>query len=1340
MTVPLMPTRQNQPLRGAMFRGVRGAATLVAGAWACLLLVTSPSRANDAVGWGLLTFNSRDTTTYRTSQDKAVVQVSCGGGHTLALRKDPSLPSQAPCSSSAGGLCVPQEGVVVGWGYNEFGQATVGLETDQDTGQIRPWSAFQVAAGYAHSMRLYTDIRDGLTRIGGAVACWGDNSFGQCWAPQDVIQPYRHPTDPKLDRSVVQIAAGYNFSVALMSDGTLRGWGDNSSGQLNFPVWTATDAPRATLVGKPVRFYKIAAGGSHVVGLVATNQNTGDYGGIATTPRVVRSWGSNLSGQTSVPSMYVLDGIGGFLAKPFVAVDVAAGLSHSLALTGLGGVTGGAPLYQSPADPSQKLPVRAGLILGWGDDSYGQSTPPHMRSTTDPNFRWWDQSRRVTWTALSAGGYHSAAVDTSGLVYCWGLGADGDDLYQDYGQVNDDPTKVNLNARQPQPGVQCDVASRFVNTQLISAGLYHTGTVSLQWDTKSGDGGPKPTAPVNVALTWGRNYEAQCGVPYETDYALSRKQHRQIPAIMKGSAPRSRWATDVRGVWAGGFMPNRYYGFFSDYTVALDRLNLPVGWGDNSYLQRDFFAATSPVTLVPAKKYNRLAAGGHFTWMLDTAGNPFFIGDPLYNFSSETDTPTIGSIVDISAGAFHTVFRHSSGDVLVTGGGPSTFWDDGTGQEVLINWGQGSYLATNSSDPSERDRFMGGEDGARKISMLPVKGVGAGWFHSVALTTGGAVRCWGAGESRFMGSGPVSLSNTPNFGQSIVPADLPECTEVAAGGYHTVALTKETGAGKVRVWGSNNDGQQNVSAIASVAVSQNAIAVRRVDGMVRAWGNPAAATSGELDVDGTRVASLHAGFQSIGYIDRSGFTFMAGDLTDVPTYEPEPGKVVAMRFGSLAIGDAHVVGLRTDGSVLCWGSNTYGQVRGVTKIATVTEQLKRRRIRDGESSDICSGELCTGKDGGTIQSELPLDPLDLIRMNKGEMGDISDDIDYCTAFPTSVSCDIGLTDTLLYASQVGAGRRHSLALRVDGSLQAWGAWQSSTKTIGDVVRNTPVGGYAFVKIAAGADHNVALRTSGTVAMWGSNANGQTQPLSVPGGVENVIDIAAGERHTVILKNDGRVFAWGDMVGGDMPDTSPARIPADARAVAIAAGGRTTVLLQDRFTPVVIGQLASEPVPSLVDAPLRALAIRAGGFHSAALLEDGTVTSWGAGQNRVGAFPDYGQATTPSSPVTPGAPLVAETMSAIYPSTISAGALSTVVLRSRLPLSLTAGSPDPDPVTMPDLDGDGCVTMNDLAIIMLEFGNMGWPGGDLDGNGEIDMGDIALVQLQLGDCAEITDIE
>ncbi|MCM8828510.1 MAG: hypothetical protein NC902_04400, partial [Candidatus Omnitrophica bacterium] len=67
--------------------------------------------------------------------------------------------------------------------------------------------------------------------------------------------------------------------------------------------------------------------------------------------------------------------------------------------------------------------------------------------------------------------------------------------------------------------------------------------------------------------------------------------------------------------------------------------------------------------------------------------------------------------------------------------------------------------------------------------------------------------------------------------------------------------------------------------------------------------------------------------------------------------------------------------------------------------------------------------------------------------------------------------------------------------------------------------------YAGIKaIAAGWAHTVALKGDGTVVAWGDNWDGQCY---VPAGLTNVVAIAAGGAHTVALKGDGTVVAWGD---------------------------------------------------------------------------------------------------------------------------------------------------------------------------------------------------------------------
>ncbi len=70
-----------------------------------------------------------------------------------------------------------------------------------------------IAASESHIVALLHD---------GTVVVWGDNSQGACDVPADL-------------GPVVAVAAGDHFSVVLLADGRVRGWGDNSKGQYNFP-------------------------------------------------------------------------------------------------------------------------------------------------------------------------------------------------------------------------------------------------------------------------------------------------------------------------------------------------------------------------------------------------------------------------------------------------------------------------------------------------------------------------------------------------------------------------------------------------------------------------------------------------------------------------------------------------------------------------------------------------------------------------------------------------------------------------------------------------------------------------------------------------------------------------------------------------------------------------------------------------------------------------------------------------------------------------------------------------------------------------------------------------
>ena len=89
---------------------------------------------------------------------------------------------------------------------------------------------------------------------------------------------------------------------------------------------------------------------------------------------------------------------------------------------------------------------------------------------------------------------------------------------------------------------------------------------------------------------------------------------------------------------------------------------------------------------------------------------------------------------------------------------------------------------------------------------------------------------------------------------------------------------------------------------------------------------------------------------------------------------------------------------------------------------------------------------------------------------------------------------------------IAAGGYHSLALRQDGSLVAWG-WNDYGQC--DVPE-----GNDFVAIAAGHWHSLALRADGSIAAWGRRAD-------APVG-KDFVAITAGSNHNLALKADGSV--------------------------------------------------------------------------------------------------------------------------------------------------------------------------------------------------------------------------
>jgi alpha-tubulin suppressor-like RCC1 family protein len=191
---------------------------------------------------------------------------------------------------------------------------------------------------------------------------------------------------------------------------------------------------------------------------------------------------------------------------------------------------------------------------------------------------------------------------------------------------------------------------------------------------------------------------------------------------------------------------------------------------------------------------------------------------------------------------------------------------------------------------------------------------------------------------------------------------------------------------------------------------------------------------------------------------------------------------------------------------------------------------------------------------------------------------------------------------------IAAGYHHTVALRADGTLWAWGINEfgalgngmagtaypyASTNTPQRVGTNSD-----WQAIAAGGRHTVALRTDGTIWAWGDNRAGQlgngTFETNAPYGTTTPqqigtnadwLAIAAGDAHTVALRADGTIWAWGDNRAGQLGN-----------------GTYTTNAPYGICTPQVMGSATNWQT------------IAAGVWHAVALRRDGTLWAWGLNRN------------------------------------------------------------------------------------------------------------------------------
>ena len=268
------------------------------------------------------------------------------------------------------------------WGSNGYRQIDDGPSASYATPKLvaaptgKQWAS--VSAGYGHTLALCTD---------GTLYTWGTNHYGQLGnGIASTLGRLQIPA-PGSGQMWTQVAAGYNFSLALCSDGSLYAWGNNDQGQLGDGTTQQRLTPVRITPPNGHRWTRITAGFWNSAALCSDG--------------LLYMWGANHQGQLG-------DGTT-TQQSASVPIPPPAGTSWQQVSTG----------YQHTIAVCSN-----GFLYVWGSNYYGELGNGTNISRTTPSPV--APPTGLSWTQVACSSFHSLALASNGQMYSTGYNFSGE--------------------------------------------------------------------------------------------------------------------------------------------------------------------------------------------------------------------------------------------------------------------------------------------------------------------------------------------------------------------------------------------------------------------------------------------------------------------------------------------------------------------------------------------------------------------------------------------------------------------------------------------------------------------------------------------------------------------------------------------------------------------------------------------------------------------------------------------------------------------------------------------------------------------------------------------------
>lgn len=830
------------------------------------------------------------------------------------------------------------------------------------------------------------------------------------------------------------------------------------------------------------------------------------------------------------------------------------------------------------------------LLFGWGYNQYGQlgTNIPVGSYRSSPV-----QVNSTSWSTVSSGTNHTAAIKSDNTLWAWG--------YNNLGQLGNtsyintsSPIQIGTSSYSQVGAGSNYTTALTTNNKIVTFGdntygqLGYTPSSNIQSWTMIAANAYFTIAIRNDGLLfgWGNNTNGQLGL----NDTINRSSPTQIGtnswnfvSVNAGTLTATAIRSDGT-LWAWGY--NVYYQV-----------------GDNTLVDR-----SSPVQVSIGGSWTSVTTGDLHTLAINTTGALYAWGrNDFGQTGTGTTSARVSSPVQIGTSSWSQISAGNSYTAGITVDGKLYTWGVNTGgilgqnnqvhRSSPVQVGSSSWImvyATFSNSiyaiKLNKKLYAFGQNNLNQLGndkstdgrSNPVQIHSNDWLTSINSLTTGSTTTNGANfgiqyDNSLWAWGVREITLASDY---VTTTFTYSWTQISSGDSHTVAIRSD---GRLFAWGLNSVGQIGDNTVLSrsspvqIGTSENegefwynvsakgsrTVAVR-CDNTIWVWGlnsgyvglNDNINRSSPVQITSAPVTSyvqVSAGIDHTLALNKIGQLYIWGNNnayqlgTNDSVMRSSPVQLSGS-FTQISAGNSHSLAVDSNSTLYVWGDNTIGQLGNSASLeywssvhigiySTTAYAIRNDGLLYSWGSD-SSGNFGTNNAAATQRSS----PV-----------------------------QIGTSSW----SMIAAGRSHTLAIKADGTLWAWGA--NASGELADAIpiggaRSSPVqlGTSSWSFITAGYASSAGVDINGKLYTWGINTSGllgtndtlnrsNVTQIGTPSSWTQVGFTKDNAGSTFALRNDGSLFTWGPGGLGQLGDnatltrSSPVQVHTGVKYTSISGG-------------------------------------------------------------------------------------------------------------------------------------------------------------------------------------------